>query len=90
MLLIIRSTVNTIREKIEVENEVATLMAGKKLEQKVMNLIPFAILGYVKITSPELLGKMYGNLVGITIMSICLGVYLFAIMMADKIVSVEV
>lgn len=90
LLLIIRSTVQTIRETIEVQNEIETLMAGKRLEQKVMNIIPFAILGYVRLTSEGLLDVLYGNFLGIAIMSICLGVYLFAIKIAEKIVSVEV
>lgn len=90
LLLIIRSSVQTIREKIEVQNEIQTMMSGKKLEQKVMNSIPFAILLYVRITSKGLLDVMYGNLLGITVMSVCLAVYFAAVLIAGKIVSVEV
>ena len=88
--MIIRSTVQTIREKIEVQNEVETLMAGKRLEQRVMNIIPFGILGYVKLTSGDFLDALYGNLLGITVMSVCLLVYILAVKLAEKIVSVEV
>lgn len=90
LLLIIRSTVNTIREKIEVQGEIETMMTGKRFEQKIMNVVPFGILGYVRFTSPSLLGSMYGNLLGIMIMTVCLAVYLVAIKVAEKIVSVEV
>lgn len=90
LLLIIRSTVNTIREKIEVQGEIETMMTGKRFEQKIMNVVPFGILGYVRLTSPDLLGSMYGNLLGIMIMTVCLAVYLAAIKIAEKIVSVEV
>ncbi len=90
LLLIIRSTVQTIREKIEVQNEIQTMMSGKKLEQKVMNVIPFCILLYVRMTSKGLLEAMYGNLLGIAVMSVCLVLYFFAVFMAGKIVSVEV
>lgn len=90
LLLIIRSTAQTIREKIEVENEIETLMAGKKMEQKVMNVIPFGILVYVRLTSEGFLDILYGNLLGVIIMSICLGVYMAAIKLADIIIDVEV
>lgn len=90
LLMIIRSTVQTIREKIEVQNEVETLMAGKRLEQRVMNIIPFGILGYVRLTSGDFLDALYGNLLGITVMSVCLLVYILAVKLAEKIISVEV
>lgn len=90
LLLIIRSTVNTIREKLEVQNEIATMMAGKRLEQKVMNVIPFGILAYVRLTSGGFLDVMYGNLLGILVMSGCLLVYLASVWLAEKIVDVEV
>ncbi len=90
LLLIIRSTVRTIREKIEVQNEIQTMMSGKRLEQKVMNIIPFGILLYVRLTSKGLLDAMYGNMLGITVMTACLAVYFAAVFVAGKIVSVEV
>lgn len=90
LLLIIRSTVQTIREKIEVQSEIETMMSGKRLEQKVMNIIPFGILGYVRMTSGELLDALYGNLFGISVMSVCLLIYLIAVKLAEKIVCVEV
>ena len=90
LLLIIRSSVNMIREKIEVQGEIETMMTGKRFEQRIMNVVPFGILAYVRLTSPELLDSMYGNSVGILIMTVCLAVYLVAIKIAQKIISVEV
>lgn len=90
LLLIIRSTAKVIREKIEVENEIETMMAGKKMEQKIMNIIPFGILAYVRLTSGDFLDVMYGNVLGIGIMSICLMVYVIAVLLADRIIDVEV
>lgn len=90
MTLIIQSTVTTIREKIQVENEVQTMMSGKKLEQKVMNVIPFGILAYVKLTSDGFLDIMYETEVGVIVMSVCLLVYIISIWIANRIISVEV
>lgn len=90
MTLIIQSTVTSIREKIQVEDEVQTMMSGKKLEQKVMNMIPFGIMAYVKVTSDGFLDIMYGNEIGIIVMTACLVVYIIAIWIANRIISVEV
>lgn len=90
LLLIIRSTVQTIREKLEVQSEIETMLSGKRFEQRIMNLIPFCILLYVKLSSGELLENMYGNITGISIMTGCLAVYMFAIYLAGRIINVEV
>lgn len=90
MLLIIRSTVQTIRDKMDVQAEIETMLSGKRFEQRIMNMIPFCILLYVKVTSGELLGSMYGNVLGIAIMTGCLALYLFAVYLAERIIDVEV
>ena len=90
MILIIQSTVQTIREKIEVQGEIETMMSGKRFEQRIMNLIPFGILLYVKFTSGQMMEVLYGNFLGVFIMTGCLGMYLLAVWLAQRIVSVEV
>lgn len=44
--------------------EIETCLSGKVMEQNIMSLVPVLILAYVKISSPEFLDGMYGNLTG--------------------------
>lgn len=90
LLFIVRSTVEVIREKLEVQQEIQTIIAGKKLEQKIMNAMPFAIIFYVDITSAGFLKPLYGNNAGALIMTICLVIYLTAFLLSRKIIEVEV
>lgn len=90
ILFIIRSTVHVIREKLEVQQEIQTIIAGKNLEQKVMNAMPFAILLYVDITSDGFLNPLYGNYAGAVVMTICLSLYIAAFLLSRKIIRVEV
>ena len=55
-----------------------------------MSLIPLLILAYVKVTSPEFLEGMYGNITGTAVMGICFGVYMGAYFWGKKIVQIEV
>ncbi len=87
---IIRNAVRQMGEKIDVEREVTTLVSGKKLELKIMTLIPLGMVLYMKISFPEFLDVLYGNLVGVIIMSICLLVYLVVYEMGRRIVEIEV
>lgn len=89
-LEIIRNAVRQMGEKIDVEREITTLVSGKKLELKIMTMIPLGMVLYMKISFPEFLDVLYGNVAGVIIMSICLLVYLVAYEVGRRIVEIEV
>lgn len=90
MKIIITSTTAKIREKQTVMAEIQTLLAAKKLEQKIMNVMPLAILGYISLTSPDYMEVLYHNGLGYALMSVCLAVYLGAWYWSGKLVNIEV
>lgn len=90
LVSIIKNTAALIREKQEVRNEIQTIISGKKMEQSVMSVMPFGIVLYLRITSPEFIEPLYGNLAGITVMTICLGLYAAADYLAKRIVQIDV
>lgn len=90
LVAIIRSCVQTIQEKAEVEAEIETMIAGKKLEQNIMNIVPIGIMLYVNLTSADFLSVLYGNLAGIVMMSGCLCLYGAAFYIGNRIVEVEI
>lgn len=87
---IIATSVGRICDKIEVLEEIHTVMAEKALEQKVMCVVPLGILLFFKLTSPEFIGQLYGNVIGICIMTAALLLYGTAFFLGMKIVEVEV
>ncbi len=87
---IIKTTVGKIADKIEIQREIETVMAAKRLEQNVMQAVPVFILLYLDLTSPEFLSVLYGNLIGICFMTVCLVFYLLSVRMAEKIVDIAV
>lgn len=87
---IIKKSVNTICDKIEVKREIQTSLASRKYEQKVMNAIPIGIIAYISLTNPHYFDTLYHNPGGILIMSICLIIYGVAFLMAEKITEIEV
>lgn len=87
---IIATTIERICDKIEVLEEIQTVMAEKALEQKVMCIVPLGILLFFKVTSPEFIGILYGNLLGVGIMTSALILYGIAFLLGMKIVEVEV
>lgn len=87
---IIRNAVNHMRERAEIQREIETIIAAKKLEFRIMTLIPFGIIAYMRVSFPEFMNVLYGNLLGKCFMSICLIVYLAAWKLGQNIVEIEV
>ncbi len=90
LISIIRNTTQIIQQKEEVLSEIDTIISGKRMEQKVMSIIPAAIVVYLKVTAVEFIQPLYGNVYGAVIMTVCLIVYVIADMWAKRIVNIEV
>ena len=89
-LEIIRNAVRQMGEKIDVEREIVTIMAAKKLEFRIMTLIPFGMILYLKMSFPEFFQVLYGNVLGVIVMSICLLIYLVSYIWGKRMVEIEV
>lgn len=50
-IVIIKDAVKVISEKMETEKEIQTMIASKKLEFEIMSMIPFGMIGYMKLTA---------------------------------------
>ncbi|MCR4585660.1 MAG: type II secretion system F family protein [Lachnospiraceae bacterium] len=86
---ILRDTASLIGEKIEVRREITTLISAKKMEQTIMNIVPFGIIIYIDATSPGFFDPLYHNPFGVIMMSVMLTVYVLAYLLASKILKIE-
>lgn len=89
MPYMIRQTVDIISDKIEVSRKIATVISSKKMEQSVMNVVPFGIVLYIDASSPGFFDSLYHNPFGILIMTIVLVIYIFAYLLAEKITDIS-
>lgn len=87
---IILRTATIIGDKMEVKREIETMMSEKKLEQRIMQCMPFLLIGYLAFTSPGFLDSLYHNLFGVVLMTGCLGVYVFACYLSEKILQTDI
>ncbi len=90
LIVIIGNTISSIERKSEVQLEIRTVLAGKRMELHIMCGAPLAILGYIRLTSPEFLMPLYGQTLGIAVMSFCLVLYAAAFLWGSKILNIEV
>ena len=87
---IIDNTINKMWAKYETAREIDVAISAKKLEQKVMSVIPVVLLAYMKLTSAEYMSVLYGNVAGVLFMTVCLLAYGGAIYLAGKILQIKV
>ncbi len=84
---IIQSTAELIGRRIDASLEMQTLLSGRRMEQKVMRLMPFGILFYIGASSPGYFDVLYHNGKGAAVMSLCLAIYLAAYLLGDRILQ---
>ena len=90
MAAILESTAETIADKTETKKEIAVMMSARRLEQKIMNVMPFLLIFYINLTSPGYFDGLYGSVFGAVIMTGCLLVYLTAYLWGEKISRIEI
>ena len=77
-------------DRSQVKEEIQTLTASKRFEQRIMNLIPVLMVLYIDWTSPGFFKVMYTTLLGRGLMTGGLLVYLASVWLAQKILDIEV
>lgn len=87
---IIADAAGVIEEKIDVEREIEAALAAKRMEQRIMGVMPCGIIIYMQLASPGFLSVLYDTLAGHIIMTACLAGYAGALYWGMRIVSIEV
>lgn len=87
---IIRSTASRMAEVMDTKREIETLLSAKVYEQKIMTVMPAAVLLYIRLGSEEFLNGLYHNPAGAGIMTLCLGIYLSAYLLGKRMVQFEI
>lgn len=89
LLRIMRQTTAGISEKIEIQREIQTMIAGKQLEMRCMTIVPLLIIVYLQFSSPGFLEPLYHNLTGQLIMTAALIIYIVSYLLARRIMRIE-
>lgn len=86
---IIRSVTDEIVLKQSVKEEIETLIHSKKIEQRIMSVIPLVMITYIKFSSPGFLDIMYRTVMGRIVMTVCLLAYLLAFLWSERVAELE-
>lgn len=84
-----RYTAKILQERLEVEEEIYTEIFQKELEFYMMSIIPGAMILYFRIAMSGFLEILYGNAVGVMVMSVCLGIYLSCFLYGRRLLELD-
>ena len=87
---IIAHTSDIITQKMEINEQIRALTAQKKMEGRMISLMPFAMLLALNLLSPSYVQVLYTGLPGRLIMTGCLGGVLFGIRLMEKYSDVSI
>lgn len=87
---VIRSTASRMAEIMDTRREIETLLASKLYEQKIMTVMPAAVLLYVRVGLGDFLKGLYHNTAGAVVATVCLLIYLAAYLTAKRMVQFEI
>ncbi len=86
---VIRETIGKIAAEIGLKEEIATVIAAKQLEQRIMIFMPGIILLFLLMTSGNFAKPLYESMTGRIFMTVALALNIFADWIGKKIVDIR-
>lgn len=83
-------TAGVMGDKMQIQEDIRTATASRRMEQRVMSCLPYAIVLYVDMTSPGFFDVMYTTGAGRAVMTACLLCYGAALVISWRILEIEV
>ena len=90
LIEVMRSTSNTIGEKIEVKQEINTTISGKKYEFNFMMVIPVIMVLFLTATSWDYMAPVFDTLVGNLAMTAAIAMFGVSYLVGSKIMQINI
>lgn len=89
LLRVLQSAVAVINDKAELKREIQTILTAKKMECRIMKLIPPGMIVYFRLFSPGYLDILYDGAGGHLLMTALLLAYLLLVWLMEHITGIE-
>ncbi|WP_130863156.1 type II secretion system F family protein [Bacilliculturomica massiliensis] len=90
IIQVIRSTASTISEKIEIQQEIETMISGKKFEFHMLMAMPVVMVALLSWTAADYMAPVFQGIAGRLIMTIAVGLFGAAYIVGKKVMSIDV
>lgn len=90
MVEVIRNTSNIINDKIEIKEEINTLLSSKKFEQKVLTAMPVLMVVLLSLTAADYMAPIFNTIAGRIVMTLAIGIIAAGYFISRKITNIKV
>ena len=90
LVQIIRQTTDVIADKIEIETEMDTTLSGKKMEQKVVTVMPILLTLFMTVTTDGFMDPIFTTLAGRLVATVALALILVGAVWSNSITNIEI
>lgn len=90
LMEVMRSTSNAIGEKIEVKQEIHTMIAGKKYEFNFMMVLPVIMVEFLAVTSADYMKPVFERAEGTAAMTVAIGFFVLAYVIGSKVMKINI
>ncbi len=86
---VIRTTTSVIQDKIEIKNEIQTMIAAKKFEQRIMSLTPVMMILILSLAAGDYMAPIFNTLQGRLAMTLAMVVLGVTYLLSEKIMEIK-
>ncbi len=86
---VIRNTSSIINDRIEVSQEVDTMMAERRFEQKVLNVVPILMIVLLSASAPDYMSPVFNTATGRATMTGAIFLLVVAWYISDKVANIK-
>jgi len=90
LVQVIRNTSDIISDKIATKQEISTILAQRKFEQKMLSILPIGMIYLIYSTSPEFMEPIYTQTLGRVVMTVAVILLGLAYFISRKVMDIEV
>ncbi len=85
----IKNSAGIISDKIEMKQEIETLLSSRKFEQKILNIMPIGMVFVLSVTAAEYIEPVFNTSQGRLAMTVCLLLLIAAFLISNKIMNIK-
>ncbi len=87
---VIRSTSNTIGEKIEIKQEIDTVISGKRYEFNFLMIMPVALILLLSMSAADYMQPVFTTIIGRVMMTVAIGFFALAYVVGSRVMNIEI
>lgn len=87
---IIKNSSNIISDKIEVKEEIDTLLSARKFEQKILTCMPVFLILFLSISTEDYMYPVFHDIRGRLVMTVALALIIIAYFISKKVMNIKV